>query len=408
MPGRLDLEYDLSVMQAFSRDIAVVGGGGRVGLPLALLMADSGLSTAIFDVDRARVAEIRAGRMPFQEEGGQELLTRTLAAGRLDATDQPDVLAQCRYVILVVGTPVDEHLNPSYTAIHRALDGCRDHLRDGQTLILRSTVFPGITQHIAEYLAAQGLNLSVAFCPERVAQGHSIREFRELPQILGSSDPAVLADLRTLFGRFTSEFIEMEPMEAEIAKLMTNSWRYIQFAIVNQFQMIASERGLDFDRILHACRHKYPRMAGAPGPGFAAGPCLLKDTLQLVSFSRNTFVLGNAAVTVNEGLPFHLIQLAKREGSLKTRTVGILGMAFKANSDDRRDSLSYKLKKLLMLEARTVLCSDPYVTDPALVPLERVLAEADVLFVGSPHDIYRGIKIPETTRVVDIWNHLGR
>lgn len=397
-----------AVTDTFSRDIGVVGGGGRVGLPLALLMADSGLWTAIYDIDRARVELIASGRMPFQEEGAAELLARALSAGRLVATSEPAVLSTCRFLILVVGTPVDEHLNPNYTGIQRALDGLMDHLRDGQVLILRSTVFPGITQHVQELLDARGKAIQVAFCPERVAQGHSIREFCQLPQIISACDRSALPGLRELFGRFTPEVIEMETMEAELAKLMTNSWRYIQFAIVNQFHMIAAERGLDFGRILHGCRHKYPRMAGMPGPGFAAGPCLLKDTLQLASFSRNTFVLGQAAITVNEGLPFHLIQLAKRSTDLKPLTAGILGMAFKADSDDRRDSLSYKLKKLLLLETRRVLCTDPYVTDPALSPLEEVLANADVIFVGAPHTVYRDLVIPEGKLVVDVWDHLGR
>src|SRR5207248_3686723 len=135
-------------------------------------------------------------------------------------------------------------------------------------------------------------------------------------------------------GRFTSEFVEMAPMEAELCKLMTNAWRYLQFATVNQFYMIATQHGLDFERILHGCRHRYPRMAGMPGPGFAAGPCLVKDTMQLAAFSQSNFVLGHAAMLINEGLPAHLVQLAKRDGALSEGgTAGILGMAFKGDSD---------------------------------------------------------------------------
>src|SRR5207249_869580 len=169
-------------------------------------------------------------------------------------------------------------------------------------------------------------------------------------------DPETLHEVGELFGRIAPELIEMEPMEAELAKLMTNSWRYIQFAIVNQFYMIATEQGLDFNRILHGCRHNYPRMAGMPGAGLAAGPCLVKDTMQLAAFSQNTFVLGHAAMLVNEGLPAHLIQLAKRQTNLRDKTTGILGMAFKGECDDPRDSLSYKLRKLLTLESRRVRC----------------------------------------------------
>jgi UDP-N-acetyl-D-mannosaminuronic acid dehydrogenase len=210
--------------------------------------------------------------------------------------------------------------------------------------------------------------------------------------------------VRGLFGRFVHEFIDMSPMEAELCKLMTNATRYIQFAIANQFYTIAMERGLDFDRILHGCRHNYPRMAGMPGPGFAAGPCLLKDTMQLAAFSRNSFPLGHSAMLVNEGLPARLVEFARRDVDLSQKVAGVLGMAFKAESDDARDSLSYKLRNLLALETRKVLCTDPYVPDPTLVPLERVICEADVLFLATPHRAYRDLRIPEGKIVYDVWN----
>jgi UDP-N-acetyl-D-mannosaminuronic acid dehydrogenase len=243
----------------------------------------------------------------------------------------------------------------------------------------------------------------VAFCPERVAQGHSLREFRDLPQIVSAFDPETLADVGELFRRFVPELIEMAPMEAELCKLMTNAWRYLQFATVNQFYMIATQHGVDFDRILHGCRHNYPRMKGMPGPGFAAGPCLVKDTMQLAAFSQNHFVLGHAAMLINEGLPAHLIQLAKRERDLRRCTVGILGMTFKAESDDARDSLSFKLRKLLMLESQEVLFHDPYWAGEGVTPLEDVLDAADVLFIGTPHKLYKHLQFRPDVLVMDVW-----
>ena len=394
--------------QDFSRDVCVIGGGGHVGLPFALICADSGLRTVIYDVDRCKVEQIRSGVMPFFEEGAEEMLQRALASGRLEVEDRPDPISSCRFLVMIIGTPVDEHLNPSFAAIDRALQGAREHLRDGQILILRSTVFPGTSQRIQRALSEAGLRIQVACCPERVAQGYSLREFRELPQLLSAFDAETLAAVRELFGRFNHDLVEMSPMEAELCKLMTNSWRYVQFATVNQFYMLATAHGVDFDRILHGCRHNYPRMAGMPGPGFAAGPCLVKDTMQLAAFSHNHFMLGHSAMLVNEGLPHHLIDLARREGDLSQATAGILGMAFKAESDDPRDSLSYKLRKLLALEAREVLCTDPYVPDPTLVPLERVLAEADILFVATPHQAYRQLPPLAGKRIVDIWSCLQK
>jgi UDP-N-acetyl-D-mannosaminuronic acid dehydrogenase len=393
----------------FSRDVCVIGGGGHVGLPLALTFADTGLKTVVYDINTKVAESIRSGQMPFIEEGGQEMLTSVLERGLLEVETSPKLLAECKFLVLIVGTPVDEHLNPSFTAMHKALELCRDQLRDGQILILRSTVFPGISWHIQNFLIEElGKKIRVANCPERAVQGYSLREFRQNPQIISATDPQTLAEVRKLFGRFVPDFVEMEPGEAELCKLMCNAWRYVQFATVNQFYMIATQHGLNFDRILMGARHHYPRMAGMPGPGFAAGPCLVKDTMQLAAFSQNQFVLGHAAMLINEGLPAHVVQMARQIANLGEMTVGILGMAFKAESDDPRDSLSYKLRKLLILEARRVLCCDPYVDDPNLVPLERVLKESKFIFVGTPHAPYRGLKIPDGTYVIDVWNCVAR
>jgi UDP-N-acetyl-D-mannosaminuronic acid dehydrogenase len=390
----------------FTHDVCVIGGGGHVGLPFALICADSGLRTVIYDVDSRKVEQIRCGQMPFFEEGAEEVLRRVLGTGLLTVEDRPDAISRCRFLFMIIGTPVDEHLNPSFSAIDRALRSSWEHLRDGQTLILRSTVFPGTSQRIQRMLTEAGLGIGVACCPERVAQGYSLREFRELPQLLSAFDAGTLEAVRGVFARFTKDFVEMEPMEAELCKLMTNAWRYIQFATVNQFYMLASSHGVDFDRILHGCRFNYPRMAGMPGPGLAAGPCLVKDTMQLASFSHNHFMLGHSAMLVNEGLPSHLVEMAQKQADLSRLKVGILGMAFKAESDDPRDSLAYKLRKLLALEAREVLCTDPYVQDPTLIPLERVLAEADALFVATPHRIYRQLPPIEGKLVIDVWRCL--
>lgn len=392
----------------FTRDVCVVGGAGHVGLPLALTFADCGLRTVIYDMNDAVLQEIGQNRMPFMEEGASEVLDRVLKSGMLELERGPSLLRECESIVMVIGTPVDEHLNPQFIGIQRALEPCEEFMRDGQLLVLRSTVFPGISRFVDRHLGKLGLDIDVAFCPERVAQGKSLSEFRTLPQIISGFNPRTLERVRALFGRFVADFVEMEPMEAELCKLMTNAWRYIQFATVNQFYMIATQHGLDFDRILHGCRHNYPRMQGMPGPGLTAGPCLVKDTMQLAAFSQNNFVLGHAAMLVNEGLPNHLLKLAKDRFDLSAAPSGILGMAFKAESDDRRDSLSYKLRKLLMLESPSVLCSDPYVPDPTFVSPERVLQECGVVFIGAPHRTYASLQIPQSLPVIDVWGVTAR
>jgi UDP-N-acetyl-D-mannosaminuronic acid dehydrogenase len=390
----------------FDRDVVIVGGCGHVGLPLALAFADRGANVGIYDISQASVDTVNAGRMPFAESGADTALHRVLSAGRLKASADPAIVATAESVVVVIGTPVDEHLNPKQTAITRALNGCVEYLRDGQLVILRSTVFPGVTALVEKMVAGLGLQIEVAFCPERIDEGKAMTELFELPQIVSSRTPAGAKRASALFGRLTTKIVVMSPEEAELAKLFTNVWRYIKFATANQLYMMANEQGLDFDRIRRGLAEDYPRAADMPAAGFAAGPCLFKDTMQLAAFNHNNFPLGHAAMAVNEGLPLYVVHRLEQRFDLGSMTVGILGMAFKAGSDDIRSSLSYKLKRILEFKADTVLCTDPYVTvDPALLPLEEVLARADLLVVGAPHPEYRGLITDKPA--ADIWDVLG-
>ncbi len=384
-------------------DVVVVGGCGHVGLPLAIAFADRGLRVAIYDVDEQAVKQVEHGELPFLEHGAEEPLLRALAAGRLSAGTDPAVIAEADAVVVVIGTPVDEHLNPNPHAVSRALRETIDHFDDGQLLVLRSTVYPGVTRCVERLFAEHRLDVDVAFCPERIAEGRAMEELFTLPQIVSGRTQRVRDRAARLFRTLTDTVVELEPEEAELAKLFTNTWRYIKFAAANQFYVMANDHGLDFDRIRTALAHDYPRAADMPGAGFAAGPCLFKDTMQLAAFTDNSFVLGHAAMLVNEGLPLYLVTQLEKSHDLAGLKVGILGMAFKGESDDIRSSLSYKLKRILEFRAREVLCTDPYVTlDPTLVSLERVLAECDLLIIGAPHAVYAGLSTD--LPVVDVWN----
>jgi UDP-N-acetyl-D-mannosaminuronic acid dehydrogenase len=388
------------------RDVVVIGGCGHVGLPLALAFADRGARVAIYDVSETAVAAVNSGRMPFAEAGADEVLHRVLAAGRLQASVDPAVVGRAEHVVVVIGTPVDEHLNPDQTAILKALGGCAGYLRDGQLLILRSTVFPGVTALVEKMVAGLGPQIEVAFCPERIAEGKAMTELFELPQIISARTAAGTERASRLFGMLTSKLVVMSPEEAELAKLFTNVWRYIKFATANQLYMMANEQGLDFDQIRRGLAEDYPRAADMPAAGFAAGPCLFKDTMQLAAFNHNNFPLGHAAMAVNEGLPLYVVHRLEQRFDLSSMTVGILGMAFKGGSDDIRSSLSYKLKRILEFKAAAVLCTDPYVTvDPNLVSLDEVLTRANLLVVGAPHPEYRGLVTDKPA--ADIWDVLG-
>jgi len=391
----------------FARDVVVIGGCGHVGLPLAIALASRGARVGIFDISEASVALVNSAKMPFAEPGAAPALERAVADGLLEASSDPAMVGTGEHVIVVVGTPVGENLEPDQAAVPNALASCASHLAGGQILILRSTVYPGVTARVEKMVAGLGVEMDVAFCPERIAEGKAMTELFELPQIVSSRSARGLERASKLFAKLTSTLVPMTPEEAELAKLFTNVWRYIKFATANQLYMMANDRGLDFERIRQGIMVNYPRAADMPGAGFAAGPCLFKDTMQLAAFNNNNFALGHTAMAINEGLPLYLVARLEQRFDLSSMTVGVLGMAFKGGSDDIRSSLSYKLKRLLAFKCEQVLCTDPHVTtDPDLRPLAEVIAEADLLIIAAPHPEYADLQT--TKPVADIWNVLGK
>jgi UDP-N-acetyl-D-mannosaminuronic acid dehydrogenase len=386
--------------------VVIVGGGGHVGLPLALVLADSGFQAVSLDISKDVVELINSGKMPFAEEGAQALLTSTLGNNSFYATTDHKEIASAEIVIVVIGTPVDEHLNPDPNSVVHAMSACIPYMNSNQLVILRSTVFPGVTERVKNLLAQSHLTPDVTFCPERILEGHALKELHELPQIIGANDEKAADRASAVFETLGVKTIRVTPEEAELAKLFTNVWRYIKFAAANQFWLMSNEAGLDFSKIREAVTFDYPRASDLPNAGFSAGPCLFKDTMQLAAFSNNTFGLGHSAMMVNEGLPLYVVKKIEEKYDLKDLKVGILGAAFKGESDDIRSSLSYKLKKILEFKTKSVFMTDPYVTvDANLVSLDQTLAESDILIIGAPHNIYKDLVT--TKPVIDIWNLLG-
>jgi UDP-N-acetyl-D-mannosaminuronic acid dehydrogenase len=387
--------------------LAIVGGCGHVGLPLGLAFARKGHQVDLLDTSAERVALVNSGKMPFHEDDAEALLAETIRSGLVKATTNSAVLEDASAIIVTIGTPVDEYLDPSVGEFDRSMQNLLKLVRPGQLVVLRSTVFPGMTDRLARQLEQQGRgDVDLAYCPERIVQGQSLVELERLPQLIGGVTQRAAERAAALFALLGPKIIFLKPVEAELAKLFCNAWRYLNFAISNQFYVIANQFDADFHRIHSALREDYPRMASFARPGFAAGPCLLKDTMQLGAFNHGSFVLGQAAMMINEGLPHLLVQEIKRSYPLSEMTVGLLGMAFKPNSDDPRSSLSYKLRKVLLLECRHVLCTDPYVSNPDFTPLAEVLDKADLLIVGTPHDAYRNLTYRQP--VIDITNTIAK
>ncbi|KPK74340.1 MAG: nucleotide sugar dehydrogenase [Phycisphaerae bacterium SM23_30] len=387
--------------------MCVVGGLGHVGLPLGISFAEAGKKVVLYDTNRQAAEQVSQGRMPFKEAGAEEVLNR-VRGSRLIISGNRGVIADSYFLVVVIGTPVDEHLNPQFSAFRRFLDEIIDLIGDEQHLILRSTVYPGTTEKVKDYLESAGKRTRVSFCPERIVQGQALEELRSMPQIVSSFDEDSIREVTELFQHLTEDVVALRPMEAELGKLFCNAWRYTQFAISNQFYQIATEHEVDFYRVYEALTSKYPRLAGLSRAGFAAGPCLFKDTMQLAAFSNNCFFLGHAAMLINEGLPNFVIQKLKDKYSLGDLRVGILGMAFKPDNDDKRESLSYKLKKMLEIEAKEVLCTDVYIQEAGFVSAEELIEKSDVIIVATPHGEYAGLAIDDAKILVDVWSYFGR
>ncbi len=329
-----------------------------------------------------------------------------MSEDRLSFSASADCIADVPTVIVTIGTPIDEFLNPEVRVFKQWADQSLPYLTDGQLLILRSTVYPGTTQWLEKYLVEGG---------PRAAPG--ILSGTDRPGLCGSRAADAAANhqrddargrrrpSRPSFHRFAPQVVRLTPLEAEFAKLFANAYRYIEFAIANQFYTIAHSAGVDYNRVLDGLQANYPRGRGIPRAGFTAGPCLVKDTMQLAAFSQNQFPLGHAAMLVNEGLVLYLVDDLKRRYPLSDMVVGLLGMAFKADCDDTRSSLSYKLKKLLKLVSADVLTTDPHVTtDPELLPVEAVVERSDLLILCTPHTAYRELD-RRNKPVIDVWGY---
>ena len=381
-------------------DVCVVGGLGHIGAPLSIMFANKGMKVLICDPNKAAWETIKTGNLPFLETGHEPLLKNALENGNLFYTPYFEEIRQAKALIITIGTPIDEFHNPKINEIVKCLDELpitSEHL-----LILRSTLFPGTTDYVARHLKEKGIEPLIAFCPERIVQGEAIVEMQKLPQIIsGTTEEAEVAATK-LFGLIAPKVVYMKTMEAEFAKLFANAYRYIQFAATNQFYEMVTSAGLDYNNILEGAKQDYPRLRDLPRPGFAGGPCLYKDTLQLCAFTEGRFGLGQAAIQANEGLPAFIVDQLEKKHDLKTKTVGLLGMAFKANSDDARTSLSYKLKKILTFKAKAVLTTDPLVQDKTLLPIDKVIDDADIIIVCVPHDAYSNLDM-RGKEVVNVW-----
>lgn len=395
--------------------VGILGGGGHVGLPFGITLADNGYEVHLVDSDEERVHSIAKGEMPFHEPGAESLLNRALEDRKLHPTTELSVIERCDIVVCVIGTPIDEHHNPEMGPLTELIEDVTRHLRSGQLLVLRSTVYPGTTAIVRDLLADEGHSvgedLHLSFAPERIAQHNALEEIVTLPQLVGAFDDDSFERTREFFSSFIdAEVLRLSPTEAELGKLFTNMWRYLTFAAANEFYLIAESFSQHFDvninRLIDRTSQDYPRF-DVPSPGAnVGGPCLTKDGWFLVdNIPFNELV--SAAYQINEGIPAQIVD-RMAEGLPDPEKVAILGMTYKANSDDVRNSVSFKLRTQLRMKGYSdVVCVEPNVESRFndLPSLEG----SDWVILMTPHDQFSDLSTVraavdnEDALYCDIW-----
>jgi len=387
-------------------DISIIGLG-RVGLPLALCFADRGLQVLGVDKNPDLLDSIRAGRMPFAESGTQELLDRVTAAGSLDLATRAADAAKAPNIVITLGTPSFSHIESDLSQVREALDDLLPVLRAGHALILRSTIAPGTTDFVA------GEDIFVAHAPERIAAGRFLEEISTLPCIVAGVDEESTRRATSVFEVFDVPIVRTTPVQAELAKIWTNILRYATFALPNLLMMDCERFDANVFEVIDLINRDYPR-GGIALPGLTAGSCLRKDFAFSEERSNAPGML-LAVSRVNEAVPLFLVEGVKRRiGSLASRKVAVLGLTFKRDTDDERDSLSPKLIRLLERELADVAVCDPHASTPTQ-PLEEAIRDADVVIVATNHSEFER---PQAQRaildsvggdclLVDPWNSLG-
>jgi len=381
--------------------VSIVGGAGHVGTPLGLALSSKGYNVILIDKNKENIKKINQGEMPFIEEGCTKLLKKMISKKKIFAVPELSKVKRCKYIIVCLGTPINNELEPNLKNFINFFYNLKQYLNNNHIIIIRSSIYPGICNKVFNIIKDRCKNLS--YCPERIAQGKSLKELPKISQIISGKNTKSKLESGKIFKKVCKKIIYTKIIEAELMKLFSNAYRYINFSISNQFYMICKNQNLDFFKIRKIMRDDYKRNENIPMAGFTAGPCLLKDTIQLSSFYNHKFSLGLTAMSINESLPKFLIKELNKKYDLKKKTVGVLGLSFKAENDDIRDSLSIKLLKKLKSKKIKTLQSDEYYKDKKSVDKNVLIKKSDIIIIATPHKAYKNIKINKNKVLVDIW-----
>tara|TARA_B100000700_G_C15002035_1_gene836772 strand:- start:105 stop:1280 length:1176 start_codon:yes stop_codon:yes gene_type:complete len=386
------------------QSIAIIGGAGHVGAPLGIALANRGYKTTLIDLNKKNNQIINSGKMPFLEDGCEKILRKNLSKNMIFATNDYAEIKKNKIIIIAIGTNIKSNFKPELKKFLNFFHFLKKKINRKQSIVIRSSIYPGAYDKVYSIIKTKCKNLT--YCPERIAQGKSILELPKIAQIISGKNVKEIKKISKIFNQISRKVIVTDVLEAELIKLFSNTYRYINFSIANQFYTMCNGLGLDYEKLRLLMKDSYSRNNNIPKAGFTRGPCLLKDTMQLSSFFNNKFKLLNEARNINEGIPKVIFKNLKLKYKLKTKTIGILGLTFKADNDDIRDSLSLKLLNLFKKNNIKVLASDEYYKKAGLLDKKELVNKSDIIIIATGHKEYKKIKISKNKIVIDIWNIL--
>ena len=384
-----------------NKNLSIIGGAGHVGFPLGLVLASKGYKVNLIDKNLKNLKKILKGKPPFLEEGANKLLKNVNKKKNIIINSELKTITDSKFIIICIGTPINKSLKPKLKEFLNFFKSLKKFVKKEQIVIIRSSIYPGTFSKISKILKKK--NSNIFYCPERIVQGKSIKELPRLPQIISGSKNKNFILVSQLFKKISSKIIYTGVTEAELIKLFSNANRYINFAIANQFYLICKDNNVNYSTVRKIMRDGYERNTNLAKAGFTAGPCLLKDTMQLSSFYKKQFNIGYEAMKINEGIPKYILKEVLKIKNIKNKVIGVLGMSFKAETDDIRDSLSIVLVNILKKKKLNVLTSDEYYKHKKNVKKDFLIKKSDVIIIGAPHKKYLNLKIPKNKILIDIW-----
>ncbi len=386
----------------FNKTISIVGGAGHVGLPLGLAFASKNFYINLIDINTKNLKQIEKGEMPFYEIGAKKILKNCLKKKKLSFSSNLESIKDSKYIIICIGTPINQNLKPQTKKFFTFFKNLSKFVNKKQIIVIRSSVYPGVVDKIFKQYV--GINNNISYCPERIVQSKALIELKKLPQIISAKNFKSLNESKKIFSKICKKVLVAEVKEAEMCKLFSNANRYINFSIANQFYSICKKHNMNYSKVREIMMNGYERNFNLLKAGFTAGPCLLKDTMQLNSFFKNNFKIGHSAMQVNEGMINIVIDEIKKIKNYKNKKYGILGIAFKAETDDIRDSLALKLYRKLKKMKLKIHFSDEYYKDKFNIKKITLIKKSNVLIIGAPHRAYKKLKIPKNKYLIDIWD----